>query len=142
MWDGAPFGGSKIALVCADAVVAYLRDDREGLAFRGLWDLPGGGREGDETPVQCALREVEEEFGLRLGEDRVLALQRYPGTAAGAPDTWFCVARITPEEVAAIRFGEEGQSWLLMPARDFIARPDAVPDLRGRLERHLSELSP
>jgi 8-oxo-dGTP pyrophosphatase MutT (NUDIX family) len=30
------------------------------------WITPGGGREGDETPVQAAVREVREETGLRL----------------------------------------------------------------------------
>jgi 8-oxo-dGTP pyrophosphatase MutT (NUDIX family) len=30
------------------------------------WITPGGGREGDETPEQAALREVREETGLRL----------------------------------------------------------------------------
>jgi 8-oxo-dGTP pyrophosphatase MutT (NUDIX family) len=30
------------------------------------WITPGGGREGDETPEQAALREVEEETGLAL----------------------------------------------------------------------------
>ncbi|MDQ1513245.1 MAG: hypothetical protein QOC59_1087 [Microbacteriaceae bacterium] len=30
------------------------------------WITPGGGREGDETPEQAAVREVQEETGLRL----------------------------------------------------------------------------
>jgi len=38
---------------------------------RGVWDLPKGKQEPDETIEQCALREVEEETGLthlRLGD--------------------------------------------------------------------------
>ena len=31
---------------------------------RGRWDLPKGKKEGDETPEQTALREVQEECGL------------------------------------------------------------------------------
>lgn len=137
MWDGGDFNGTKIALVCAGAVVAYLRDEKEGIAFPGIWDLPGGGREGGESPIACALREVEEEFGLRLGEDRVTSLHRHEGAAAGASPSYFCVAPITPEEISRIRFGSEGQSWLLMDAAEFVAREDAVPQLRSRLAEHL-----
>ena len=60
MGNDSNFSGTKIALLNRGAVVAYLRDDKPGIPFRGLWDLPGGGREGDEDPVTCALREVEE----------------------------------------------------------------------------------
>jgi len=33
----------------------------------GQWALPGGRLEADETPEQAALREIDEEIGLRLG---------------------------------------------------------------------------
>ncbi len=35
-----------------------------------FWKLPGGGSHEDETPQECALRELEEETGLKAeGED-------------------------------------------------------------------------
>jgi 8-oxo-dGTP diphosphatase len=136
-WDGPPFSGAKIALLCGSRIVAYLRDEDAGIPFPGLWDLPGGGCEGGEGPVACALREVEEEFGLALDEDRILSLERYDSTRPGGPDTYFCVAQVTPSEVAAIRFGEEGQRWRLMAASEFVALGDAVPDMRSRLKRYL-----
>ncbi|BDR61030.1 NUDIX domain-containing protein [Lactobacillus xylocopicola] len=33
---------------------------------RAYWVLPGGGAKGAETPLQAAVREVEEELGLKL----------------------------------------------------------------------------
>jgi hypothetical protein len=34
MWDGSPFNGTKIALLNAGAVLAYLRDDKDGIPWR------------------------------------------------------------------------------------------------------------
>ena len=137
MWDGTAFSGTKIALVMGGDVVAYLRDDKPGIPWPGLWDLPGGGREGDETPVECALREVEEEFGLAIGPERVRQLTRYAGTAGGL-DTWFCLAEVTADDVARIRFGDEGQYWKMMPIGDFLDHDHAVPALQARLKAALS----
>ena len=61
-WDGTPFGGAKIALVQDGLILTYLRDDKPDIRFPGLWDLPGGGREGGETPLACVARELFEEF--------------------------------------------------------------------------------
>ncbi|MEM7344402.1 MAG: CoA pyrophosphatase [Chloroflexota bacterium] len=38
----------------------------------GQWALPGGRMDAGETPEQTALRELEEEVGLTLGEEHVL----------------------------------------------------------------------
>ncbi len=138
MWDGTAFGGTKIALMRGKDLIVYLRDEKPGIPWPGMWDLPGGGREGDETPVACALREVEEEFGLRIGAGRVRRLTRYAAQAGGL-DTWFCVAEVTAAEVTGIRFGDEGQYWTLMPVSDFLDHDNAVPVLQTRLRAALAQ---
>jgi 8-oxo-dGTP diphosphatase len=138
MWDGLPFNGTKIALLSPGAVVAYLRDVKEGIPWSGLWDLPGGGREGDESPIGCALRKVEEEFGIRLPRDRVSDVHRYEGAGAGTLPSYFCIATITQAEIDQIDFSDEGQRWQLMDPQEFVDRPDAVPHMQVRLARHAS----
>lgn len=72
------FVGCKAALLCGDALLTYLRDDKPGLPWPGHWDLPGGGREGAETPEDCLLRELHEEFGLILPPDRLVFRRVWP----------------------------------------------------------------
>ena len=44
-----------------------VKDDKALFIFRlGKWDLPKGKFDKGETPAQCALREVEEECGIKV----------------------------------------------------------------------------
>ncbi|MEM6710150.1 MAG: CoA pyrophosphatase [Pseudomonadota bacterium] len=49
----------------------------------GQWALPGGRLDPSETPAQAALRELEEEVGLSLGDDAILGRLDDYETASG-----------------------------------------------------------
>lgn len=132
------FSGAKIALVCGPRLVAYRRDLKPTIPWPGLWDLPGGGREGGETPEACALREVREEFGIVLTPDRVHWRRRYPGALHGQRQSYFLAASISAPEVAAIRFGDEGQCWRMMGVDEFLAHPEGIAHLQARLSDYLA----
>lgn len=135
----APFSGSKLALIHAGEVLVYLRDNVAGLPFAGMWDLPGGGREGDESPEDCALRELDEEFGLRLKAERLLWRRAYVSAGPTGLQAWFFAGDIHADEIARIRFGSEGQHWRMMALTEFLSDPLAVPHLRARLADCLAE---
>ena len=50
----------------AGEVLLQLRDDDPAIPFPGTWCIPGGMLEPGESPVACAVREVQEEMGLAL----------------------------------------------------------------------------
>ena len=126
------FVGAKAAFFCDARVLTYLRDDLPGLGWAGFWDLPGGGREAAESPEKCLLRELEEEFGLRLPPDRLLWRRVFPSMNDPAKNAVFFGGMLHADEIAAIRFGPEGQLWEMMPVADFVSHPQAVPDLQRR----------
>ena len=134
------FKGAKIALIHQEHLITYLRDDKPGIPFPGLWDLPGGGRENDETPLECAVRETFEEFGIRVDPALVVWERYYPAARPLDPGSYFHVARLD-DGFGDITFGEEGQRWEIMRVADFLAHPDVVSHLKVRLEDYLARHS-
>ena len=133
-----PFSGAKIVLKFENRLLAYLRDDKPDIPFPGRWDLPGGGREGSETPAECAMREACEEFGLRIPVGRIVWSRRYPSPSGGL-DSHFLVAPLLAGEIEQIIFGSEGQRWRMMTVERFLTRKDAVPALQTRLADYIAE---
>ena len=103
------FTGCKIALFCEDKLLTILRDDKPSIPWPNMWELPGGGREGDESPFECAAREVFEELGIHLRQ----------------------------EQFDSIVFGDEGQDYKLMSIDEFLGSDKVVPQLQDRVRDYM-----
>ena len=133
------FTGCKIALICGDKILTILRDDKPGIPCPNMWELPGGGREGNESPFECAAREVYEELGIHLDEDCPLWSKIYPTVIFKDKQSVFMVGHLRREHFDNIIFGDEGQGYKLMPIEEFLKSNQAVPQLQGRLSDYLEE---
>jgi 8-oxo-dGTP diphosphatase len=131
--DAVPFGGVKVALLMNGQVLTIHRDQKPGLPYAGLWDLPGGGREDRETPLATATREIQEELGFSLNPGSLQWSKMYPPHPGSNLPNWFMAFAITQPTVDSIIFGAEGQRWQLQNLDDFIQSDQAVPFLRSRL---------
>ena len=61
--------GSSIIFINAQRkILLFLRDDIPNIPYPGLWDVPGGHVEKNESPEQCIVREMKEEMNLTLDE--------------------------------------------------------------------------
>ena len=134
------FTGSKIALFCGDKLLTILRDDKTTIPWPNMWELPGGGREGDESPFECATREVYEELGIHLTEDCLLWSKVYPSMLYEGRQSVFMVSQISQGQFDNIVFGDEGQCYKLMPIEEFLTSSQVVPQLQGRLRDYLEEV--
>jgi 8-oxo-dGTP pyrophosphatase MutT (NUDIX family) len=79
-WDAAnkmPEPDAAVAIVHArgaDSVLLMRRAERAADAWSGHWSFPGGRREPEDLdPLRTALRELEEECGIRLDGERLEA---------------------------------------------------------------------
>ena len=128
------FQGCKIALICGDKVLTILRDDKDDIPCPNMWELPGGGREGNESPFECAAREVYEELGIHLTENCLLWSKVYPSMLFADKQSVFLVGQLTQNQFDNITFGDEGQGYQLMNVKEFLSSSQVVPHLQERLK--------
>ena len=128
--------GAKLALFVGDQLASLQRDDTPGLLWAGFWDLPGGGIEPGETPLQCALRETFEELSLIVDPALVVWGREY-ATSSGDL-SWFFAAHLNAEVEEQIVLGDEGQGWMLMSVEEFMRHDTVVPQFKPRLADYLA----
>ena len=131
------FTGCKIALFCGDKLLTILRDDKSNIPYPNTWELPGGGREGDESPFECAAREVYEELGIHLTKDCLHWSKVYPSMLFEEKESVFLVGKLRQEQFDSIVFGDEGQGYRLMSIEEFLSSDKVVPQLQGRVRDYL-----
>ncbi|WP_346743435.1 NUDIX hydrolase [uncultured Streptococcus sp.] len=134
------FTGSKIALICGDKILTILRDDKDDIPCPNMWELPGGGREGNESPFECAAREVFEELGIHLTEDCLHWSKVYPSMLFADKQSVFLVGQLTQDQFDQIVFGDEGQGYQLMSVEEFLTSSQVVPQLQERVRDYLEEV--
>ena len=134
------FTGCKIALFCGDKLLTILRDDKASIPWPNMWELPGGGREGDESPFECTAREVYEELGIHLTEDCLLWSKVYSSMLFADKHSVFLVGQLTKAQFNSIVFGDEGQGYKLMSIDEFLGSDKVVPQLQDRVRDYLEEI--
>ncbi len=65
-------GSSIIFVNEKKEILLFLRDDKPGLPYPNMWDVPGGHVEESETPKECIVREMKEEMSLDLHDFQLL----------------------------------------------------------------------
>ena len=133
------FTGCKIALICDGRILTILRDDKPTIPWPNLWDLPGGGREGAESPFECAAREVYEELSIQLLKDDIVWSWIYPSMLDENKNSVFLVGKLTQEQFNSIVFGDEGQGYKLVSFEEFLTSDRVVPQLQERVRDYVEE---
>ena len=131
-----PFHGAKLAILVGDQIVTILRDDIPSIPWPGYWDLPGGGRENDETPSECALRELHEELDLTLDPEQVIWLTPLPSPPSFV---WFLVVEWPDFNPSDVTFGNEGQEWRLADIEWFLSHDKTIPHHKDCLRSYLDQ---
>lgn len=70
----------SLLLIAKDRKFLLLRRSESEHNYSGMWGLPGGGVEENETPTDAVIREVKEETGLDIPNARLLNRYKYHNT--------------------------------------------------------------
>jgi len=102
--------GTSAILIGTDGRLLFqLRDNVPDISEPGMLGFFGGGREGDETFLDCVVREVHEEIGLYIPPERFEFVGRYWGPHHSRPNHMLhgeiFVARDVPAEVLNVTEG-------------------------------------
>lgn len=111
----------------------YLLIRRANPPAQDLFAFPGGRAEPGETPAETALRELEEETGLRAENPRLFATYELPGKSGGYFLSVFLVDCAERSEVRALDDALEA-GWYSAAEIGTIAVPESVADCILRLE--------
>lgn len=133
------FHGVKIAVLIEGKLLMHLRDNKPGLFNANMWDFPGGGREGNENPQECAKREIFEEFGINLETDSIVWEKIYPAQKDPNQNAYFMVAKISKNVLPEVVLSE-GQKWDVFGVDDFFAKEDVIGALKIRFQDYVDSL--
>jgi 8-oxo-dGTP diphosphatase len=129
------FHGAKLALFVGDKLAVILRDNKPNIPSPNHLDMPGGGREGCETPLECVMCETYEEVNIHVDSVAVVWGKRFP-----YPDgnRWFFVAWVDEAVANTIILGDEGQTWGLKAPEEYAGLANNIVRFSGRLKMYLS----
>lgn len=100
--------------------------------YRDYWVMPGGVTETDESPRECARREVKEETGLIVQASRLLAVHWMPAQGARRPViAWLFDGGSVPDPASVRMDPGELEGCLFLPF------DDVLPKLAPRTARRL-----
>ncbi|SFN20178.1 8-oxo-dGTP diphosphatase [Izhakiella capsodis] len=128
------FTGVKLALIYRDKIVVIRRDNNPNIPYPDMYDVTGGTREGNETPMECAFREAREELNLSLTSELVIWMKNY----SDHPQGYFMVCNIERYHVDSMRLGNEGQYISLMDLNNFLKSENVVPFVKARLNDYIT----
>ncbi len=76
--------------------------------YREDWLLPGGSSEVDESPLQCAIRETEEEIGLTISAPTLVGVSHRPARGMRPESVLFIFhgGTLTDSDIARIHLQE------------------------------------
>ncbi len=131
--------GSKGLIFIGEKLLVYRRDEKP-KNYPLFLDLPGGGKEKNETPFDTFRREVKEEFGIEIAESDITYVRRYPSTIVEGEYAYFPVVHLPASAETLIHFGNEGLEYLLLPVDDFLNASDVWPGLQQKTADYLNSI--
>jgi 8-oxo-dGTP pyrophosphatase MutT (NUDIX family) len=121
---------SAAVIIEHDGLILLLQRGSTAPWMPNRWNLPGGMVEPGETTTEAAVREAEEETGLRILSLKPLVRSRIPGLPGETIDVFYA----TRWSGRRVRLDDESQHYAWVP-RETVLDADLVPPLHAVFRR-------
>lgn len=98
--------------------------------YREDWLLPGGSTDANEAPLDCAIRETQEELGLNISDMQLVGV--YHGGASDALKFIFNGGVLTDDQISKIHLQEDELEQYV-----FLSPSEALPLLSISLQKSI-----
>lgn len=132
------FVGCKVCLINNGKIITILRDNISDIPYPNMWDLPGGGRENEETPYETMRREVKEELDINVPKSNVKYIKFYKSLTSLDDKAVFMVCDIDDDLIKNINFKNEGQKYKIVSFKDFLCDKDVIEPLKNLFLEYLN----
>jgi 8-oxo-dGTP diphosphatase len=119
------FQGVKGLVFLGGKIIVFRRDNNT-KNFPLQIDLPGGGREDQESPFETFKREVNEEFGINIEKKDIVYAKKYQSILDLSKDAYFFATKSLNIKENQIVFSDEGLEFFLVTPQGFINTKDGV----------------
>ena len=133
------FNGAKGIVFIGEKMLVYRRDNKTDF-FPLKVDLPGGGREKDESPFETFKREVGEEFGINLEKSDILYSKKYKSVMEPRKESYFFVTKSLNIKESNIVFGDEGLEFFLVSPDEFVNLTDGIKRAQDKVADYLKTI--
>lgn len=116
-------------------VLLHLRDDKTP-HHPNKWSFFGGDQEGNETPVECFVREIKEELGIQIPAEEAIPLTNYFNKEFGIQRYVFFVKKFIPKSEIRLTEGKDCDWVPLEKVFEYDLTEKTVNDLKTFLQKY------
>ena len=125
-------------MVFIDNKIIVIRRDNNTKIFPLCIDLPGGGREQEESPFETFKRELKEELNIDISKEDILSAYLYNDETYRDRLAFFVITKNLDIEKEDVILGDEGLEFKFIKPEEFINLNDSVPHLQLEVRKYLS----
>ena len=134
------FHGAKGLIFIDGKILVYRRDGRTS-SFPFCIDLPGGGREPNESPFETFRREVKEEFSVTLESHDIVYSKKYASVIDSSMEAYFLVAKPSNVRRQDVVPSYEVPKPMFMDIEEYLTTTDAIPRYVEKVKEYMKSIT-
>ena len=130
--------GAKVFLINSSGQILALRRSETDDIRPLTWDIPGGGVEQDESPINTVIREVKEEVGLDISNPTIFYINSI--NTEGYRIRLLFYAKCDPEQIT-LSFEHDQYKWVSIDEFTKLELPDYQIEAANKLSKYINRPS-